>query len=366
MTSERKRKFAALIAKSEERQRSTLVPLMLQRLSIMSINDIHFNAGFLTGPQKMKQSLEEIFDKTHLPDVICMQKGMDNMEELKNMGYQLVICAGTQGVAQSNDKMIYHNQETLDTCRRDQSHELLVNQVYIAEASPWKVDESGVTQISKTLKLAGGCGRESRWLEVRSMCWVILKKPDSSTPAVCVMNTHLSGGRLEDQYFVQQLEQERYSQVERCIEFFLEKRCHKQSIALGVLVGDFNAPRTYTVDGRMSDYFKSAIRTSQGVWMDARPHNVETEEALQDEFKRYIVSPFKALTDWHWRLPYQEEKDGTTSAFGHPVNYMAVSRKVVTDRPQRVILNNEKVKGKQTDTQKSTTHQAALITSFFV
>ena len=358
MTSKRERDcMNELLARSEKRQKLTLVPLMLQRLSIMSVN-IQFCASFPTDQQKRKQSLQERFGQTHLPDVICMQKGMVGMEEMKDMGYQLVICAGTQGVAQSVDEMIYHDQEALETCRRDQSHKPLCNQVYMRTDSKWKVEASGVEQISSALELAGGGGRKTGWLAVRSMCWLVLSRHDSSKPAVCVMYSHLSGGRLEDQYFVQQLERERYSQIERCIVFYHTMRRRKQNVALGILVGDFNATRTYTVDDPMKAYFKSAITTSQGVWLDARSHHVETEEALEHKFERYIVSPFEALNDWNWLLPYDEEEDEATSVFGHPVDYMAVSSGVVTNRPRRVILNDEKVNGKQTDT--------AVTTSFFV
>ena len=198
------------------------------------------------------------------------------------------------------------------------------------------------------------------------MCWLMLGKPDSSKPAVCVMCTHLSGGRFEDQYFVQQLERERYSQIKRCIKFFHTMRRLKPDVDVGILVGDFNATEAYTVDGPMNAYFKSAITTSQGVWLDAKSDAVETEEALEVKFKRYMVSPFEALKDYGWLLAYDEEEVGATSAFGHLVDYMAVSTRVVTDRPRRVILTDEKVKGKQTDTEKPTTDHNAVITAFFL
>ena len=338
---------------------------MLQPLRVMTVN-MQFYASFPTDPQKGKQILQERFGQTHRPDVICMQEGLTGMEVLKDLGYKLVICAGTQGVAQSVDEMMYHDQEALHLCRKDQSHKLLCNQMYISKDSQWKVKDCGVEKISSALELDGGGGRKTGKLAVRSMCWLMLGKTDSSKPAVCVMCTHLSGGRFEDQYFVQQLAKERYSQIERCIDFFHKTQIRKHDDCVGILVGDFNATEAYAVDGPMNAYFKYAITTSQGVWLDAKKNAVETEEALEVKFKRYMVSPFAALQDYGWPLVYDEETIGATSVFGHLIDYMAVSRPVVIDRAQRVILTNQKVEGKPTDTEKPITDHNGVIVGFCV
>ena len=363
-TSGRKRKeIDELFEKKRRKQNKTHDPLLLQPLRVMTVN-MQFYASFPTDAQKGKQSLQERFGQTHRPDVICMQEGLTGTDVLKDLGYDLVICAGTQGVAQSVGEMMYHDQEALKFCRKDQSHKLLCNQVYIRKDSQWKVEDFGVEQISSALELAGGGGRKTGQLAVRSMCWLMLGKTDSSRPAVCVMCTHLSGGRFEDQYFVQQLAQERYSQIARCIEFFHKRQRQKQDDVVGILVGDFNATEAYAVNGPMKAYFKSAITKSQSVWLDAKYDAVETEEALEEKFKRYMVSPFEALQNSGWPLVYDEKAVGATSVFGHLIDYMAVSRDVVIDEARRVILTNQKVEGEPTDTKEPITDHNAVVATF--
>ena len=331
-----------------------------QPLEVLTVN-MQFFASFPKDPQVGKQKLQAAFGQTHLPDVICMQEGLTGMDVLEDLGYKLVICAGAKGVAQSVDQMMYHDKEALKLCREDQSHALLCNQVYIHSNSEWEVKDCGVEQISSVLELAGAGGRVQGTLAVRSMCWVKLAKADSSRPAVFVMCTHLSGGRFEDQYFVQELARERYSQIQRCIEFFHTKQHRNVYDDVGILVGDFNATEAYTVDGPMNAYFKSAIKKSQGVLLDATSYAVETEEALEDKFKDYMVSPFEALKDYGWSLVYGEEV-GATSVFGHLIDYMAVSRPLLIDWARVMILTNQKFKGEPAGkTNPITDHNAVIV-----
>ena len=83
-----------------------------QPLDVMTVN-IQFYASFPIDPQIGKQSLQEAFGQTHLPDVICMQEGLTGMDVLKDLGYEIVICAGAKGVAQSVDEMMNHDKEAL-------------------------------------------------------------------------------------------------------------------------------------------------------------------------------------------------------------------------------------------------------------
>ena len=115
----------------------------------------------------------------------------------------------------------------------------------------------------------------------------------------------------------------------------------------------------------MNAYFKSAITKSQGVWLDAKSDAVATEEALEVEFKHYMVSPFEALKDYSWPLVYGEEV-GATSVFGHLIDYMAVSRQVPIDWARRVILTNQKVKGEPADTKRPITDHNTVIARFWI
>ena len=325
MNPETKRKGSAeAFERSEKRLRSTLNQVTLQPLSIMTVN-MQFKPSFLNDPHKGTENLQKIIGQTQLPDIICIQEGMPDMDVWQNLKYKLVICAGTQGVAQSVAEMTYHKQEALKCYKKDQSHKLLCNQVYLRKDSQWEVKDFGVEQISSALELAGGGGRKTAQLAVRSMCWLTLGRTDFPRTAVCVMCTHLSGGRFEDQYFVQQLERERYSQIERCIDVFRRIRHRQADVDVGILVGDFNATEAYTVD-----------------------------------------APFDALMDNKWLLAYDKEQIQATSSCGPFGDYMAVSKWVVTGRPQRVILSDQKVKGKQTAMEEPTTNRNAVITPFFL
>ncbi len=50
-------------------------------------------------------------------------------------------------------------------------------------------------------------------LAVRFVVWVKAIKKGTKVTAAFVLNTHISGGRFEDQFFVHQLAEERYREV---------------------------------------------------------------------------------------------------------------------------------------------------------
>mmetsp|Transcript_93812 Transcript_93812/g.236407 ORF Transcript_93812/g.236407 Transcript_93812/m.236407 type:complete len:180 (-) Transcript_93812:209-748(-) len=177
------------------------------------------------------------------------------------------------------------------------------------------------------------------------------------------MCTHISGGRFEDQYFVQQLAEERYQQTKQCNDFFHLRRPGAQASDVGILVGDFNATEAYSASGPMNAYFKFGIAGSEGVWSDAESVGISTQEDLESSFKTYMVSPFKALKEFGWTLAYGEEV-GVTSAFGHLIDHMALSRPVPVESAEVIYLTNQKVKGKSADTDVVVTDHNAVKVSF--
>merc|ERR1712137_299565 len=105
----------------------------------------------------------------------------------------------------------------------------------------WKVLDRGCIPISSNLDLEGGGGRATGRLAIRSMVWVKLQREGAQGvygPCVYVMCTHITGGRFEDQYFVQKLRDERYDQPEKIVSFFNDR---KENDDVDILLGDFNA-----------------------------------------------------------------------------------------------------------------------------
>jgi hypothetical protein len=219
----------------------------------------------------------------------------------------------------------------------------LCNQIYIRPDSDWKVIDSGVMQISSELQLVGGGGRAQGPLAVRSMAWTKLAQMRrGDLPAVYVMCAHITGGRFEDQYFVQQLAEERFYQVERmCDTFFRTKRPSPEDDDIGILVGDFNATTEYVPNGPMSGYFKAGIASSEGVKADAEASG---KLDLEEQFKKYMLSPFEAIKKHGWSLAYGPEL-GITSGFGHLIDHMALNRKVDCSAKVQFLTNQKFGKG---------------------
>jgi endonuclease/exonuclease/phosphatase family metal-dependent hydrolase len=217
-------------------------------------------------------------------------------------------------------------------------------------------------QVSSDLQLGGGNNRAEGKLAVRSVVWLKLKKAGTLGPMVYMMCTHITGGRFEDQYFVQQLAQERFRQPERIIEFF-NNRPDPREDDVGMLLGDFNATTEYTPDGPMHGYFKSGIMTSPGVQADAAAVGLDPER-LSEHFKRYMISPFTAMRKHGWTLAYNQEQIGATSSFGHLIDHMVMSRPLEVVSAKVMFLTNQKIGNKPKDTELPLTDHNAVQTIF--
>mmetsp|Transcript_8887 Transcript_8887/g.18405 ORF Transcript_8887/g.18405 Transcript_8887/m.18405 type:complete len:354 (-) Transcript_8887:194-1255(-) len=316
-------------------------------LAIMTLN-LQYFASYPKDEDAAKERLRNVTGGSRPPDVICVQEGLASRDALGPVGFELRVCAGQLGLAQSVHDMVYGDPPTLKTCEEAVHSQLLCNQIYVRRDSVWAVADKGALQISSDLCLAGGGGRAEGKLAIRSMVWVKLRRTDGAGSAVYVMCTHLTGGRFEDQFFVQELSKERYNQPDRIINFF-NNRLDPLPDDVGILLGDFNATSEYIQNGPMSCYFKAAIAGSEGVQADAAATGVES--TLEDEFKTYMISPFEAIRDKHgWVFAYTQDQVGVTSGFGHLIDHMAASRPLKVVSAELIYLTNQKFGGKPKDT----------------
>jgi len=333
-------------------------------LVVMTLN-LQYFASYPEDLEAAAHKLRNALGGPNPPNVVCVQEGLACRDILRELGFKLVVCAGASGVAQSVREMVYHDGAALQACKGDIADRLLCNQLYVRTNSDWAVDEGGVEQISSDLQLSGGGGRVNGALAVRSMSWLKLRRVGVQGPATFVMCTHITGGRFEDQYFVQQLAEERRQQTLRCVDFFNSRRPGAHPEDLGILVGDFNATEEYVHDGPMHGYFKFGIAGSEGVKSDAMDAGISLEEDLESVFKTYMVSPFSALRDSGWTFAYGNEV-GVTSAFGHLIDHMALSRPVRVLSSEVVFLTNQKVKGEPSDTDLVITDHNAVKVTFAI
>lgn len=309
-------------------------------LCLMTLN-LQYFSSYPADEVAAEERLREATGGVNPPDVICVQEGLACKDVLRPIGFKKIECSGQDGVAQTVYDMVYGDEATLKACPETSHQELLVNQIYMREDSQWEVIDSGTERISSDLTLLGGGGRAQGVLAIRSMVWIKLRFPGSSGSCVYVMCTHISGGRFEDQYFVQQLAQERYSQPDRIIGDFFKRRT-EGSDDLGILIGDFNATKEWNPSGPMHGYFKMAIMNSAGVEEDREAAGINVDD-LEDWFKTYMISPFTAITEKHgWQFAYTQEEVGVTSGFGHLIDHMATSRSVPVKSTEMVYLTNQK------------------------
>lgn len=177
------------------------------------------------------------------PDVICVQEALEDRDVLGPVGYDLKVCSAKKGMAQTVGEMVYDDAPTLKTCDPVCHEKRLCNQIYLRAGSRWKVVGEGCVKISSDSSLVGGHGRAQGKLAIRTMVWLKLKGPED-IPAVYVMCTHLTGGRFEDQYFVQDLALERKYQSDHIVDFF-DARPGASDDDVGIIVGDFNATESF-------------------------------------------------------------------------------------------------------------------------
>jgi endonuclease/exonuclease/phosphatase family metal-dependent hydrolase len=224
--------------------------------------------------------------------------------------------------------------------------------------------EHGAKQVSSDVQLTGTAGRPQGKLAIRSMAWLKLKK-NNAKHSVYVICTHLSGGRFEDQYFAQQLSNERRLQTERALDFF-KMRQGANCNDVGILVGDFNATTEYTEDGPMHGYFKSAIASSAGVHADASAAGLKHDHEVEALFKDYMVSPFSAIKERGWNVAYSQSQVGPTSGFGHLIDHMATSHPLRVVSAEAVYFTNQKFGNKPKDTELPLTDHNAVRAIFAI
>lgn len=320
---------------------------MPSELVIMTLN-LQYFASYPKDEVAARERLRQVTSGPHAPDIICVQEGLASRDVLGPVGFEKCVCAGKLGLAQSVHDMVYGDPPTLRGCDDSIHSELLCNQIYMRRDSSWILLDRGAMQCSSNLDLSGGGGRAEGKLAIRTMVWVKLRRRDEATPAVYVMCTHLTGGRFEDQFFVQQLSKERFNQPDRIVDFF-NKRSDALPDDIGILLGDFNATSEYVRNGPMSSYFKHAIAGSEGVMSDAKAAGVEA--TLEEEFKAYMISPFEAIRDKHgWIFAYTQDQVGVTSGFGHLIDHMAMSRPLKVVSAKVIYLTNQKFGNQPKDT----------------
>lgn len=329
-------------------------------LSVMTLN-LQYFASYPKDEEVGKKRLSEITTGVYPPDIICVQEGIADRNVLTPVGYDLIVCAGEKKIAQSVYEMVYGDGPTLQMCDTAVHNSLLCNQIYMRSGCGWEILDRGAQKVSSDLELVGGEGRAQGTLATRSMVWVKVKKAQTSGPCVYVMCTHITGGRFEDQYFVQQLAQERYHQPERIIQFY-DNRPNAKDDDVGILLGDFNATTEYTIDGPMHGYFKAGIQSSPGVQKDAESIGYDADQ-LSQHFKKYMISPFTAIESFGWTFAYDQAKVGVTLGFGHLIDHMAMSRAVTVVAAEVIYLTNQKF-GKSKDTDVVLTDHNSVRTVF--
>jgi len=325
----------------------------MSQLSTMTLN-LQYFASYPKDEEAARGRLAEV---TAGVDVVCVQEGIAGRNVLDLVGYELCVCAGQSKIAQSVHDMVYGDAPTLQLCDASVHDKVLCNQIYLKRGSRWQMVDSGVMQVSSDLYLCGGGNRAEGKLAIRSMAWVKLREGISG-PSVYIMCTHISGGRFEDQYFVQQLAEERYQQPERIINFF-NNRPDPEDDDIGILLGDFNATTEYTPDGPMHGYFKSSIVSSPGVQADAAATGLDPQQ-LNEHFKNYMISPFAAFEKHGWTLAYDQKQVGVTSGFGHLIDHMAMSKPLKVVSAKVHYLTNQKLGNKPKDTDLPLTDHNAV------
>jgi endonuclease/exonuclease/phosphatase family metal-dependent hydrolase len=332
-------------------------------LEVMTLN-LQYYASYPSDERMAEQRLREVTSGLSPPDVICVQEGLSGRDVLRPCGFVKQVCSAEENMAQSVFDMVYGDANTLKACPETSHSDLLCNQIYLRNDSRWQVEDRGVERISSDLQLDGGGSRMQGKLAIRSMVWVKLFIPGCAGTSVYVMCTHISGGRFEDQYFVQKLAKERENQPDRIIENFFKPRAYGTK-DVGILVGDFNATQEYAAGGPMAGYFKASIANSEGVQQDQSVDGVD-DAGLEEKFKNYMVSPFAAIQKHGWTFAYTQEQVGVTSGFGHLIDHMAVSRPLPVKSTRVIFLTNQKFGKKEKDTDLVLTDHNSVQTCFII
>mmetsp|Transcript_22225 Transcript_22225/g.41381 ORF Transcript_22225/g.41381 Transcript_22225/m.41381 type:complete len:613 (+) Transcript_22225:55-1893(+) len=313
-------------------------------LNVMTLNFQYFSSY----PKNENIGLERLSEvigrrqDANYPDIICVQEGLQGREPLGQLGYQRLISSEETGDAQSVHEMVYGDKGTLSLIPEEDHKKLLTNELWISRAQcKWEVEARDVFKMNSPVNLKGTEGRCTGPLAIRTMVWAKLRPRGRETgPFVFVFNVHVTGGRFEDMYFVQDLAEERRKQLESVIKEFHRLRTSDRDLC--ILVGDFNATADYKIPGPMHGYFESAIAKAKGVIADADAKALDANQ-LVDRFRDYMTAPFQVLSEMQWKAAYSEDI-GATSGFGHVIDHMLTNREIENISAERVIATNQKFK----------------------
>jgi len=260
--------------------------------------------------QAVHRELSRIF--VDPPDVVCLQEGLEGMDILSQVGYKRIASSVLR--AQALRDAVYGSAAELSTCSASSHGRLLVNELYIrAAGSAWEAIDSGAAQISSDLILEiegngerQGCGS---WpLATRCVVWTKLRHCQRPAgPFVYVLNTQLSGGRVEDPHFLA-LAEERELQMQRLLELF-DAHLGVAEGDLGILAGSLGAHPKDIGPVLVTDASKSGFHTDE----------------LRKRFQDYLASPFKVMAEHRWKLAYDQFQVGSTSPEGRLVDHMATN-----------------------------------------
>lgn len=345
-----------------------------QDLVVMTLN-LQYFSSYPKDADKAEAKLKAALSASPAPDILCVQEGLASRNVISPaVGFKLEVCSAQSKLAQSVLEMVYGDPPALAACDSSSHGEMLCNQIYFNPESNWTVLDRGAIQISSDLDLSGGGGRTQGTLAIRSMVWTKLSIDRtglftaSKRPCVYVMCTHLTGGRFEDQYFMQSLAEERKHQIDKIVNWY--NKHSDPETDTGIIVGDFNATSVYLDSGPMASYFKAAIRAAEGVQQDARWKKSSNatqsmmERTVETQFKDYMCSPFAAVTSHEWQFAYDRYAVGYTSGFGHCIDHMAMSRPLRVRKAEVVYLTNQKFGNRKPDTDITLTDHNAVKTVF--
>ncbi|CAJ1461111.1 unnamed protein product [Effrenium voratum] len=266
--------------------------------------------------QALQKELRRIL--VDVPDVICVQEGLEGMDILTQVGYKRIASSVLR--AQALRDAVYGNAPDLSMVSSSFHGRLLVNELYMRDTSNWEAIDSGAAQISSDAMLDlegafGGAGQpqaRNTWpLATRSVVWTKLRhRARPAGPFAYVLNTQLTGGNFEDQYFAA-LAEERHQQMERLLELF-DRHLRVGEEDIGILAGSLGV------------HPKDA---GPQVPLDASDLGLSVEE-LRRRFQAYLGSPFQVLRSHGWKMAYQQRQVGPTSPDGLLVDHMATNREV--------------------------------------
>lgn len=250
------------------------------------IFNLQYLASFPQDPNVARRRLLEITGGKR-PDVIAVQEALEGIDLLAEVGYTKLISSAVKAVALR--EALYGDENALEAVPSVAHDSLMVNELYLNADCHWEVLATGVEQISSSRMVSIG-GNTEVPLAPRSVVWVKLGL-GSEGPAVFVMNTQLSGSRIEDELLLPHLADERSGQVARVVELFQQ---HSAEEDVGLLLGDFGA-----VSG---------------------PLSVEAPEAAK--------APLVRLEALGWSLAYDQSVVPASCFLGYLSDFMVTSRKV--------------------------------------